>query len=156
LDTPKTRPNHPPTVVVNGDDSQEPLLITVKHGETITIDASKSFDVDGDSLSFEWLQYKEADTFFPVSRSPSHRDWLFSDSDKNLCAQAVFEVKTLDFHATERSAQLKVTFPTDTTTSIGFITVNETSQNFHIILKVTDDGVPALTRYKRVIVTVSK
>jgi hypothetical protein len=81
---------------------------------------------------------------------------MLLNADENPCAQAVFEVKTLDFHGTERSAQLEVTFPTDTTTSIGFRTVNETSQNFHLILKVTDDGVPALTRYKRVIVTVSK
>ena len=66
------------------------------------------------------------------------------------------EVATLNFHGTERTEKLKVTFPADTTTSIGFITVNKNSQNFHLILKVTDDGVPALTRYKRVIVNVSR
>lgn len=49
---------------------------------------------------------------------------------------------------------LKVTLPESTVTSVGFTTVNEYSQNYHIILRVTDDGVPALSRYKRVIVTV--
>jgi hypothetical protein len=44
--------------------------------------------------------------------------------------------------------------PEKTIFSVGFTTVNEHSQNFHIILRVTDDGVPALSRYKRVIVKV--
>jgi hypothetical protein len=44
--------------------------------------------------------------------------------------------------------------PEQTKYTVGFVTVNEHSQNFHIILRVTDDGVPALSRYKRVIVTV--
>lgn len=63
-------------------------------------------------------------------------------------------MKTLDFHGTENTTVLKVTFPKSTVTSVGFITVNEHSQNYHIILRVTDNGVPALSRYKRVIVTV--
>jgi hypothetical protein len=38
--------------------------------------------------------------------------------------------------------------------TIGFTTVHERGQDFHIVLKVTDTGVPALTRYKRVIARV--
>ncbi|GHJ87943.1 hypothetical protein NliqN6_4345 [Naganishia liquefaciens] len=132
LDSPSTKPNHPPTVVVNGHETYDPLYITAHRAETITLDASKSFDIDGDMLRYEWFQYKEAETILP----------------------ATFEVKTLDFHGTENACVLKVTLPESTVTSVGFITVNEHSQNYHIILRVTDDGVPALSRYKRVIVTV--
>lgn len=60
--------NHPPTVVVNGHDTDEPLYVDATLGETITLDASKSFDVDGDELVFEWFQYKEADYCLPVSK----------------------------------------------------------------------------------------
>lgn len=69
LDAPSTRPNHPPTVVVNGHDTLDPLRITVHRGETITLDASDSFDIDGDTLQYEWFQYKEAETFLPVCPS---------------------------------------------------------------------------------------
>lgn len=61
---------------------------------------------------------------------------------------------TLDFHGTESQPVLQVTLPKKTVTVVGFTTVNEHSQNFHIILRVTDDGIPALSRYKRVIVKV--
>lgn len=54
----------------------------------------------------------------------------------------------------ENSSVLKVTLPESTVNSVGFMTVKEHSQNYHIILRVTDEGVPALSRYKRVIVTV--
>jgi hypothetical protein len=44
--------------------------------------------------------------------------------------------------------------PEQTIFTVGFVTVNEHDQNFHIILRVTDDGIPALSRYKRVIIKV--
>jgi hypothetical protein len=67
LNEPETTCNHPPTVIVNGHDTNEPLFVDVKTSETITLDASESFDVDGDKLEFEWFQYKEADYCLPVS-----------------------------------------------------------------------------------------
>lgn len=58
-------------------------------------------------------------------------------------------------HGTEKSSKLNVTFSETTKKTVGFITVNEDGQTFHIILKVSDDGTPRLSRYKRVIVRVS-
>ena len=50
LNEPAAPCNHPPTVIVNGHDRDEPLYVDAKLGETITLDASKSFDIDGDEL----------------------------------------------------------------------------------------------------------
>jgi hypothetical protein len=48
--------NHNPQVVI------APLCITAKAGETIRLDASKSFDPDGDAINFFWWQQPEIGT----------------------------------------------------------------------------------------------
>ena len=50
--------NHPPVVQLNTD-----LNITASPGQTLDLDATDSYDPDGDSLSFKWWQYEEADTY---------------------------------------------------------------------------------------------
>jgi len=50
--------NHPPVPVLNG-----PEEITVKSGEGIGLDASNSYDPDGDNLSFLWFSYPEAGSY---------------------------------------------------------------------------------------------
>jgi len=51
--------NHAPVAVVNGSKDKKLLAINVKKKETITLDASQSFDPDKHKLSFEWLIYPE-------------------------------------------------------------------------------------------------
>lgn len=50
--------NHPPVPVLAGPDQ-----LTVKSGEGFGLNASASYDPDGDSLSFLWFAYPEAGTF---------------------------------------------------------------------------------------------
>lgn len=103
--------NHPPVPKLAHADH-----FTVKSGQLFHLSAQGSYDPDGDSMSYRWLQYPEAGTY------------------KGLISFAPYSSNLYD---------LPVTAPQVTT-----------SQTIHFILKVTDKGTPALTRYKRVIVTV--
>ncbi|WP_423126871.1 pectate lyase [Gaoshiqia sp. Z1-71] len=101
--------------------------LTATPGERINLSAKSSTDPDGDALSYHWFCYAEAGSF-PVSSARS--------------GQPV-EIKNFD----QPEAWLMV--PTQRVMPPGLGTI-------HIILAVTDHGSPRLTRYKRVIVNVSK
>jgi len=103
--------NHPPVPHLNHPDH-----LTVKSGETFTLDAFGSSDPDGDSISFLWFHYPEAGTY---------REILSSGGAENA-DRFTIKAPKVDHEATA-----------------------------HFILRVTDKGSPALSRYKRVIVTIS-
>jgi len=50
--------NHPPVPILT-----HPEKITVKSGEGFKLDASSSYDPDGDNLSFLWFHYPEAGSY---------------------------------------------------------------------------------------------
>lgn len=52
-----TPTNHHPVAVVNG--SCGTLTIPYRFGESVVLDASESWDSDGDELSFDWFHYRE-------------------------------------------------------------------------------------------------
>lgn len=51
--------NHAPVVVLNGSCGPAVFTIPFKFGETVSIDASLSWDPDGDQLAFDWFHYRE-------------------------------------------------------------------------------------------------
>jgi hypothetical protein len=99
--------------------------MAAKPGERISLSAQGSEDPDGDALSFHWFCYKEAGTY-PLSSSRSGQPLAIEDFDQ---PEAWFTVP-------------------------GQRVLNQ-SGTIHIILAVTDHGSPRLTRYQRVIVTVT-
>ena len=54
--------NHNPIIVIDGHDGPSPLVIHVKAGETICLNASKSKDPDGNTIRFLWWQQPEIGT----------------------------------------------------------------------------------------------
>lgn len=55
--------NHNPVVVVNGHNGLNPIRISAKPGKKIKLNAQKTFDPDGDKMTFKWWQQIEAGTY---------------------------------------------------------------------------------------------
>lgn len=51
--------NHHPVAVVNDTCSFEPLELHYTLGESVVLDASASYDPDGDDISFDWFHYRD-------------------------------------------------------------------------------------------------
>lgn len=51
--------NHAPIAIVNGTCGPATLQLPYKNGSSIILDASESWDPDGDQLDYEWFHYRE-------------------------------------------------------------------------------------------------
>jgi hypothetical protein len=121
--------NHPPVVIVNGMTGTDPIRIDLKVGESITLDSEGTRDPDDNRLTFNWFHYAEA------------------GASEELPLGAI-EIKgvtephaTVEAQATCRPNWLGTGRCGDTGTA-------------HVILAVTDSGTPALTRYRRIVLTI--
>lgn len=64
--------NHAPVAVVNDHCGLAPVEITMQPNQTVRLDATSSYDPDGDKLSFKWWQYLEPSVLqFPPSEQLS-------------------------------------------------------------------------------------
>jgi hypothetical protein len=104
-----------------------PAELQAKRGELIELSALGTSDPDGDSLSYEWFYYGEVGTFTTSS----------GRTGQPLEIQGFYQ------------QQASFTVPEGRVMQPGTGTM-------HIILAVTDQGTPNLTRYKRVIVTITE
>lgn len=53
--------NRNPIVIVNGKKGTEPIRLKRKAGQSVRLDASRSYDPDGNNLSFHWWVQKDID-----------------------------------------------------------------------------------------------
>ena len=121
--------NHAPLVTLNGQPGSAPIEVTVKAGESFTLDASGTTDPDKQPLHYSWFVYSEAgragamgaDLALTSADAPK-----ISVTAQSPCAPA----------------WIPGLFP---------CTMEGVA---HVILAVTDEGSPALTSYRRVIVHV--
>ena len=105
--------NHHPIPVIGRDKRTDVVFKSVKAGDTVKLDASRSIDPDKDNLSFQWIQYKEPSSY---------------KGDLNIG---------------EGTSRQMLHIPSDAK-----------GKDIHLILRVTDDGVPALTSYRRIVIGV--
>ncbi|KAH8426558.1 uncharacterized protein LDX57_004294 [Aspergillus melleus] len=127
--------NHHPVLSVNGSSGLAPVSVNATAGSTLTLDASASYDPDGDRLKFRWFQYEEASVNEEVRGA---------------------DVATIDIKPFGKGGQsVKVRIPPAnsscrTTPEI----TSDHCQILHLVLEVTDSGSPALTTYQRVLLQV--
>lgn len=55
----RSRANHPPKLVLNGQAGEGALSITARAGQAVALSAVGSADPDGDALTYRWWQYVE-------------------------------------------------------------------------------------------------
>lgn len=127
---PPAEANHPPQLVVNGQGGVAPLRIEAKVGEPLGLNASASRDPDGQPLTFRWFPYAEAGFEGGYAGPPTLSVEGADSPTPTVTAKATCTPGWLTFGECPKSGEA------------------------HLILAVTDSGEPALTRYRRVIVTV--
>ena len=64
--------NRNPVVTLNRDKTLTPVVVEKKPGKTIILDASKSYDPDGDQLNFKWWVLPEAGTYDQTLEIPDN------------------------------------------------------------------------------------
>ena len=135
-----SKANHHPVVSVNGSSfGPEPLFVTAVAGSQIRLDASASYDPDGDEVTFEWFHYRDITaTQWSVQHEVRHLDFV-----------------DLDEHHSGK--QVVVTLPPAEECAIDKFSGEalQIGQTFHFILTVKDNGTPPLVTYKRVVVQIT-
>ncbi|KAK9427991.1 hypothetical protein V1505DRAFT_395589 [Lipomyces doorenjongii] len=129
-----TRSNHAPVIELNGIIGTEPLLLDAEAGSEFTLDASKSWDPDGDSLKFCWYHYKDI---------TATQWWVDA------------EVASLELNPLDKEHKvIKIKLPGPEMCCVDMFTrePKKIGQVFHLILELKDYGTLPLTTYKRIVI----
>jgi hypothetical protein len=117
--------NHPPQVIVTGQSGRAPVAINSCANRSIRLSAEGTRDPDGNKLVYHWWQYREA------SGGVNPQALAISGAD----SREAFVVAPV-----AQKPAPNVAIPPEAL--------------YHIVLSVTDDGSPPLTRYRRVLLQV--
>jgi Protein of unknown function (DUF1593) len=140
--------NHNPVVVVNGQPGKAPLELAAKVGTPVTLDATGTRDPDGDALTYRWFFYPEAGTGIPDRPVVRWTRQLPSGGTQPGAGGIP--------SAPEGGPPLpppRVTLQKERTPKVTI--TPEVPGVAHVVLVVEDDGTPALTSYRRAILTIT-
>lgn len=135
----RSKVNHAPVVVVNGSSGAEPLVLDVEAAEEIELDASATYDPDGDELTFRWFQYRE----------PSISADLVDPMIPDIAIQSIGEAQS------GRRVKLQLPPAEECAIDMRKGTPLAKGVQLHFVLEVKDNGSPSLVSYKRVVIQVT-
>ncbi|KAI6482764.1 hypothetical protein MCOR18_004468 [Pyricularia oryzae] len=128
------RTNQAPVVSIVDSVGPAPAEISAEAGSTIALDADRTYDTDGDELTFKWWQYNDC---------TASQCWVEA------------EVKELQIKPVDRECKVvEVTLPSPEKCCCEMLSRQAVAkgQLLHLILEVTDNGSPALTTYRRALI----
>lgn len=140
-----TKCNHAPIVVVNDSTTgPEPLCMEAEVDSEIVLDASKSYDPDtDDELTYTWMHYKDCSaTQWSVDREVP--DILIEDISQSMEGKRAGSIVKVTMPPPERCAVERFSGKAQVKGKI-----------MHLVLSVTDNGTPALTTYKRIVIQIT-
>jgi hypothetical protein len=117
--------NHPPEVVINGVSGLAPIEITACANRPVKLSAAGTRDPDGTPLHYQYWQYREASGEL---------------NPQDLAIEGASSAEATVVAPPVRKPTFNVDLPSE--------------NRYHIVLSVTDEGTPPLTRYRRAILTV--
>lgn len=126
--------NHHPVVCLNGSTDTEVLFLEAEAGSTLRLDATGTYDPDGDALAFSWWQYLE----------PSASQWSVSAEVGRVKIEKVGD----------NDKVVHVILPSEEECCVDLLSRQAVArgQRLHVVLEVTDSGSPPLTCYRRAVI----
>ena len=121
--------NHNPIVEVNGSEGTAPVVIDAEVGKPVVLNATGTRDPDGQKLHYHWFHYAEA-----------------GGTGTNLSSVTITAAEEVRATVTPTAVCHEVWLPHLMPCSGPGVA--------HIILAVTDEGLPRLTSYRRIILNV--
>jgi hypothetical protein len=137
--------NHNPEVVVNGRPGKAPLVVEVRVGAPVALDAEGTRDPDGNHVRYHWFFYPEAGTGIPGHPVFSGSPWA------GALAPGAGGIPPAPAGGPPQPTP-RVTVR-DGESSRATVVPNVAGVA-HVILAVEDDGVPSLTSYRRIILEI--
>lgn len=121
---------------------KEGIDLTAAPGETVSLSAVGS-DPDGDSLSYKWWRYHEADTCQSAESKKASEigDGLLLDLERE--PEKDETIDGIELEGADQ-AEMSFTVPEDA----------RSGDTIHMIAEVRDDSQYNLVRYQRVVITV--
>jgi hypothetical protein len=136
--------NHNPRVVVNGQPGKAPVEIPIDVGTPVVLDAAGTTDPDGNTLAYRWMFYSEAGTGIPGQPVAAGRPVAIGGGGN----QGEGGIPSAGAGG---APQPPARIVLDRTNEMKTTVTMRTPGVAHVILAVEDNGTPALTSYRRVI-----